>query len=64
MMIHSIQKMFTPFAIKSILSSTTMIDTYNFTGDGVTILGLVGIISTGIIIVTAFRRYYSSPMSK
>ena len=59
-----LQKMFTPFATKSILSSTTMIDTYNFTGDGVTILGLVGIISTGIIIVTAFRRYYSSPMRK
>ena len=60
----SLQKMFTPFVTKSMPSSTTMIDTYNFTGDGVTILGLVGIISTGIIIVTAFRRYYSSPMRK
>lgn len=56
--------MFTPFATKSMLSSTTMIDTYNFTGDGVTVLGLIGVISTGIIIVTAFRRYYSSPMRK
>ena len=63
-MMISLQKMFTPFATKSILSSTTMIDTYNFTGDGVTLLGLVGVISTGIIIVTAFRRYYSSPMRK
>ena len=56
--------MFTPFVTKSILSSTTMIDTYSFTGDAVTFLGLVGVVSTGIIIVTAFRRYYSSPMRK
>ena len=41
-----------------------MIDTYSFAGDGVTVLGLVGVISTGIIIVTAFRRYYSSPLRK
>lgn len=41
-----------------------MIETYTFTGDGVTILGLVGIISTGIIIVTAFTRYYNSPLKK
>jgi hypothetical protein len=60
----SLQKMFTPFVTKSILSSTTMIDTYNFTGDGVTLLGLVGVISTGIIIVTAFRRYFNSPLRK
>lgn len=63
MMILS-QKMFTPFAAKSILSSTIMIDTYNFTGDAVTFIGMVGVVSTGIIIVTAFRRYYSSPMRK
>jgi hypothetical protein len=60
----SLQKMFTPFVTKSMLSSTTMIDTYNFTGDGVTLLGLVGVISTGIIIVTAFRRYFNSPLRK
>jgi len=41
-----------------------MPDTYGFAGDGVTILGLVGIISTGIIIVTAFTRYYNSPLRK
>ena len=64
MMIHLIQKMFTPFVTKSMLSSTTMIDTYSFTGDAVTFLGLVGVVSTGIIIVTAFRRYYSSPLRK
>lgn len=37
---------------------------YNFQGDGVTLLGLVGIISTAIIIVTAYRRYWASPYRK
>lgn len=37
---------------------------YNFNGDVVTLLGLVGVISTFIIIVTAFRRYYDSPLRK
>jgi len=36
-------------------------ETYNFTGDGVTVLGLVGIISTGIILVLCFTRYFNSP---
>ena len=36
--------------------------TYDFTGDGVTILGFVGIVSTAIILVTAFRRYFNSPL--
>jgi len=39
-------------------------DTYNFTGDAVTFLGLVGVLSTGIIVLTAFRRYYNSPLRK
>jgi len=39
-------------------------ETYSFAGDTVTFLGLVGVISTGIIIVTAFRRYYNSPLRK
>lgn len=39
-------------------------DTYNFGGDVVTFLGLVGVISTAIIVVTAFRRYYNSPQIK
>jgi len=38
-----------------------MPDTLNFTGDATTILGFVGIISTAIIIFTAFRRFYNSP---
>jgi hypothetical protein len=41
-----------------------MPETYTFTGDAVTMLGLVGIISTAIIIVTAFRRHYNSPLNK
>lgn len=39
-------------------------DTLTFTGDAVTYLGLVGVASTLIIIVTAFRRYYNSPLRK
>ena len=41
-----------------------MIETYNFSGDSITILGLIGIISTGIILVAAFTRYYNSPLKK
>ena len=43
---------------------TEMPDTYSFSGDAVTFLGLVGVVSTFIIVVTAFRRYYSSPLRK
>jgi hypothetical protein len=38
-------------------------DQFNFTGDAVTYLGLIGVVSTGIIIVTAFRRFFNSPMN-
>lgn len=38
-----------------------MPDIYSFSGDAVTFIGLIGIISTFIIIVTAFRRFYGSP---
>ena len=41
-----------------------MPETYGFAGDSVTFLGLVGVVSTLIIVVTAFRRYYSSPLRK
>lgn len=37
------------------------LDTYTFTGDAVTFLGLVGVISAFIVIVTAFRRFFNSP---
>jgi len=39
-------------------------DTYTFSGDSITFLGLVGVVSTGIIILTAFRRYFNSPLRK
>jgi hypothetical protein len=39
-------------------------DTYTFAGDATTFLGLVGVVSTLIIIVTVFRRFYSSPLNK
>ena len=39
-------------------------NTYDFTGDGVTILGFVGILSTAVILVTVFRRFYRSPLNK
>jgi hypothetical protein len=39
-------------------------DTYSFTGDSVTFLGLIGVVSTLLIVVTAFRRYYNSPLRK
>ena len=38
-----------------------MPNAYDFTGDAVTFLGLVGVFSTAVIIVTAFRRFYNSP---
>jgi hypothetical protein len=41
-----------------------MPDSYGFVGDGVTFLGLVGIISTAIIVVTVFKSFYKSPLNK
>ena len=41
-----------------------MPESYTFTGNAVTFLGLVGVTSTLIILVTAFRRYYNSPLRK
>lgn len=36
-------------------------DTYTFTGDAVTFLGLVGVVSAFVIVTTAFRRFFNSP---
>lgn len=36
-------------------------DTYTFGGDAVTFLGLVGVASTLLVLVTAFRRFFNSP---
>jgi hypothetical protein len=39
-------------------------ESYNFTGDAITYLGLIGVISTAIIVVSVFRSYYNSPLRK
>lgn len=44
--------------------ATVTPDTYTFSGDAVTFLGLIGVVSTLIIVVTSFRRYYNSPLRK
>ena len=36
-------------------------DTYTFFGNATTFIGLVGVISTLIIVSTAFRRFFNSP---
>ena len=38
--------------------------TLNFTGDAVTYLGLIGVTSTLIILVSVFRSYFNSPLRK
>jgi hypothetical protein len=41
-----------------------MPDSYGFVGDDVTFLGLIGVVSTAIILVTIFRSFYNSPLNK
>jgi hypothetical protein len=41
-----------------------MPETMNFTGDAVTYLGLLGVISTFIIVVTVFKSFFNSPLNK
>jgi hypothetical protein len=36
-------------------------DQYTFSGDAVTFLGLIGITSALLIVVTAFQRFFNSP---
>lgn len=36
-------------------------DTYTFTGDVTTFIGLIGVVSTFVIVVVAYRRYWNSP---
>lgn len=36
-------------------------DTYSFVGDSTTILGLIGVVSTLVIMITVYRRYWNSP---
>jgi hypothetical protein len=39
-------------------------DTLTFTGDAVTFLGLLGVASTAVILVTVFRAFAKSPLIK
>ena len=39
-------------------------DTLTFTGDAVTFLGLLGVASTAVILVTVFRAFAKSPLRK
>jgi hypothetical protein len=39
-------------------------ETLDFTGNIVTVIGFVGVISTAIIVVTAYRSYWNSPYRK
>ena len=41
-----------------------MPDTYTFSGDAITFLGLVGVVSTLVIVVTAYRKYWNSPLRR
>jgi hypothetical protein len=41
-----------------------MTETYTFTGDAVTYLGFIGVISTLIIMVSVYRSYANSPLRK
>ena len=38
--------------------------TFSFNGDATTFIGLVGVVSTFVILVTIFRSYWSSPYRK
>jgi len=37
------------------------IPTFDFTGDAVTYFGLIGVVSSVIVIVAAYRRFWTSP---
>jgi hypothetical protein len=47
-----------------IWQESLMIESYNFTGDAVTYLGFVGVISTAIIVISVFKSFYNSPLNK
>jgi len=39
-------------------------DTLSFSGDIVTVIGFVGVVSTFVIVVSVFRSYFNSPIRK
>jgi hypothetical protein len=41
-----------------------MPETYTFAGDATTIIGLVGVFSTAVIVISVFRNYWSFSITK
>lgn len=41
-----------------------MTNSYDFSGDAVTFLGFVGVVSTLVIMVSVFKSYWTSPYRK
>lgn len=39
-------------------------DTLDFSGNSVTFLGLIGVVSTAIILVAVYKSYWNSPYRK
>lgn len=50
--------------VHNYLKHMAEVSTYDFTGDAVTVLGLVGVVSTAIIVLSVFRSYWNSPYRK
>jgi len=50
--------------VHNYLKHMGQVSTYSFSGDAVTILGLVGVVSTAIIVLSIFRSYWNSPYRK
>jgi hypothetical protein len=40
------------------------ITTYSFTGDIVTYIGFIGVLSTAVIVTTSFVKWFRSPVNK
>lgn len=40
------------------------VDTLDFQGDAITVLGFVGVIATLFILITIYRSYNNSPLRK
>jgi len=45
-------------------SIEVMPETYTFTGDAITVIGLVGVFSTAFIVISVFRNYWSFSITK
>lgn len=43
---------------------TTATEMFTLTGNAVTYLGLVGVVSTLVIVVSVFRSFYNSPYNR